>query len=215
MSVVHGDHELERYLAEVIIGPAESAEIKLVAYDPVWAERFRREAGRIHAALGDDVRVEHIGSTSVPGLAAKPIVDILLVLDDPADKDSYLPALERAGYELRVREPDFWRHRMLRTPERDVHVHVFPPASPEVERYLVFRDRLRAEPEERELYAATKRRLAARDWATMDHYAQAKTDVIEAIISRAADVRKASSEAGQGRADAREDGRGPHREAEG
>ena len=121
----------------------------------------------------------------MPGLAAKPVVDILLVLDDPADEASYLPALEAAGYELRVREPDFYQHRMLRTPQRDVHVHVFPPDSPEIDRYLLFRGRLRADAAERELYAQAKRRLAARDWPTMQHYAEAKTEVVEAIIARA------------------------------
>jgi GrpB-like predicted nucleotidyltransferase (UPF0157 family) len=193
MDGVHDDEKLERYLAEVTVGPLEHVEVRIVEYDPAWAEQFRREAERIRGALGRDARVEHIGSTSVPGLAAKPIVDILLVLDDPSDESSYLPALERTGYELRVREPEFWQHRMLRTPERDVHVHVLPPASPEVDRYLLFRDRLRAEAEERELYAATKLRLAAHDWPTMQHYAEAKSEVVEAILARA------SRDAGSGR----------------
>jgi GrpB-like predicted nucleotidyltransferase (UPF0157 family) len=185
------DRELERYLDEVTVGPLEPADIRLTGYDPAWPERFRREAARIHAALGDGARVEHIGSTAVPGLAAKPVIDILLVLSDPADEGSYLPALERAGYELRVREPQSWEHRMLRTPARDVHVHVLPPASPEIERYLLFRDRLRSVAEERELYAAEKRRLAARDWPTVQHYAEAKTAVVEAIIARAMEARDA------------------------
>ncbi len=133
-----------------------------------------------------------MGSTAVPGLAAKPIVDILLVLDDPSDEASYLPALEAAGYQLRVREPDWWEHRMLRTPARDVHVHVFPPDSPEVERCLLFRDRLRTVTEERELYAAAKRRLAEQDWPTMQYYAEAKTEVVEAILGRAIAARDAA-----------------------
>ena len=93
----------------------------------------------IGKALGNAaLRIEHIGSTSVPGLAAKPIVDILLVVENSGDETSYLPRLEEAGYELRVREPDFHEHRMLRTPTRDVHVHVYSPSSPEIERCLVF-----------------------------------------------------------------------------
>jgi GrpB-like predicted nucleotidyltransferase (UPF0157 family) len=180
------DEELERRLDQVIVGPAEHVGIEVHEYDPAWPERFRREAARIHAALGGrELRTEHIGSTSVPGLAAKPIVDILLVLDDPDDEASYLPALEAAGYVLRVREPDLDRHRMLRTPRKDVHVHVYPPDSGEIDRYLLFRDRLRASSVDRELYAATKRRLAEQDWLTMNHYAEAKTEVIEAIIVRA------------------------------
>jgi GrpB-like predicted nucleotidyltransferase (UPF0157 family) len=195
MSGARDDEELQRYLAEVMVGPAEHTDILLSEYDPAWAERFRREAARIHEALGGrELLIEHIGSTAVPGLVAKPIIDILLVIDDPNDETSYLPALG-AGHELRVREPEFDRHRMLRTPEKDVHVHVFPPESGEVGRYLLFRDRLRADEADRELYAAEKRRLAAQDWTTMQHYAEAKTAVVEAIIARAADARARSGEA--------------------
>jgi GrpB-like predicted nucleotidyltransferase (UPF0157 family) len=185
MAGPRGDEELERYLAEVVVGPLEQVSVTLQEYDPAWPERFRGEAERIHAALGGgERRIEHIGSTSVPGLAAKPVIDILLVLDDPSDEASYLPALEAAGYELRVREPAFWQHRMLRTLAHDVHVHVFPPQSPEIERYLLFRDRLRADAGDRALYEAAKRRLAERDWPTMDHYAAAKSQVVEAVIAR-------------------------------
>ncbi|MBA3703617.1 MAG: GrpB family protein, partial [Rubrobacteraceae bacterium] len=141
---------------------------------------------KIRAALGEAaLSVEHIGSTSVPGLAAKPIVDVLLVVEDSGDEASYLPALEEAGYVLRVREPDFDEHRMFRTPEKDVHVHVFSSGSLEIERYLLLRDRLREDQGDRELYARTKRDLAGRDWPSMQHYAEAKTEVIEGIVARA------------------------------
>jgi GrpB-like predicted nucleotidyltransferase (UPF0157 family) len=181
------DRELEEYLPRVLIGPLESSVIRIVDYDPGWPRRFADEAAKIHAALGSrELRIEHIGSTSVPGLAAKPIVDILLVVEDAAAEGTYLPSLEAAGYVLRVREPDFYEHRMLRTPAKDVHVHVFPPKSPEIERYLLLRGRLRRDAADRELYARTKRRLAARSWPTMQHYAEAKTEMIEAIIARAA-----------------------------
>jgi GrpB-like predicted nucleotidyltransferase (UPF0157 family) len=202
MGGARDDEELERYLAEVLVGPAEHADVRLQDHDPAWAERFHREAATIHEALGGrELRIEHIGSTSVPGLVAKPIIDILLVLDDPDDEMSYLPALEAAGYELRVREPDFDRHRMLRTPQKDVHVHVFPPESGEIGRYLLFRDRLRTDKADRELYAAEKLRLAAQDWSTMQHYAEAKTGVVEAIMARAADARARRVEAGGGPAE--------------
>jgi GrpB-like predicted nucleotidyltransferase (UPF0157 family) len=131
---------IEERLREVIIGEIESPAIVIAAYDPAWQERFRREEARIRAALGAAaLSVEHIGSTSVPGLAAKPIVDILLVVEDSADEASYVPALEGAGYVLRVREPDFYEHRMFRTPAKDVHLHVFSAGSPEIERYLLLR----------------------------------------------------------------------------
>lgn len=183
---------IEERMREVIIGGIERRAIVVADYDPAWPGRFRREEARIRAALGEAaLSVEHIGSTSVPGLAAKPIVDVLLVVEDSADEASYLPALEGAGYVLRVREPDFDEHRMFRTPEKDVHVHVFSQGSREIERYLLLRDRLRGDEEDRELYARTKRELAGRDWPSMDHYAEAKTEVVEGIIARAAAARTA------------------------
>ena len=181
---------IEERLRDVVIGDVEPQTIIVADYDPAWPERFRREEARIRAALGEGaLAVEHIGSTSVLGLAAKPIVDILLVVEDSADEASYLPALEAAGYVLRVREPDFDEHRMFRTPQKDVHVHVFSAGSAEIERYLLLRERLREDEGDRELYARTKRELANREWPSMDHYAEAKTEVIEGIIARAAAAR--------------------------
>ena len=178
---------IEERRREVIIGEVERQAIVVVDYDPAWPERFRGEETKIRAALGEAaIAIEHIGSTSVPGLPAKPIVDILLVVEDSGEEASYLPALEEAGYVLRVREPDFHEHRMFRTPEKDVHLHVYSAGSPEIERYLLLRDRLRENGEERDLYVRTKRELARRDWPSMQHYAEAKTEVIEGIIARAA-----------------------------
>jgi GrpB-like predicted nucleotidyltransferase (UPF0157 family) len=169
---------------ELIGGPEERA-VVIVDYDPAWPSRFHDHAASITGVLGPRaLRVEHIGSTAVPGLAAKPIIDVLLVLVEPEREDTYLPALEAAGYVLRVREPSLDQHRMLRTPHLDTHVHVFPPHSREIIRYLVFRDLLRRDPGAREVYERTKRRLAQQDWPTMDHYAQGKTEVIEALITQ-------------------------------
>lgn len=178
-----GDHPVE------LIGGAEHVPIVLVPYDPQWPERFEAERTKINAALGDRaLAIDHIGSTSVPGLAAKPIIDICLVVANSADEASYLPDLEAAGYVLRVREPSWHEHRMLRTPHRDVHLHVLSRGSPEITRQLAFRDRLRTHETDRERYAATKRTLARRDWPTMQDYADAKTEVIEDILSSAADA---------------------------
>jgi GrpB-like predicted nucleotidyltransferase (UPF0157 family) len=186
---------IEERRREVIIGEVERQAIMVVDYDPAWPERFRGEEAKIRAALGEAaIAIEHIGSTSVPGLAAKPIVDILLVVEDSGEEVSYLPALEEAGYVLRVREPDFHEHRMFRTPEKDVHLHVYSAGSPEIERYLLLRDRLRENGKERDLYVRTKRELARRDWPSMQHYAEAKTGVIEGIIARAAAARSARGE---------------------
>jgi GrpB-like predicted nucleotidyltransferase (UPF0157 family) len=167
-----------------LIGGAEKREIKIIAYDPVWPQKYEAHAKRIAGALGRDaLRVEHIGSTSVPGLAAKPIVDILVVVQDSADESAYLPQLEAAGYVLRVREPDWNEHRMFRTPEQDVHVHIYSVGCPEIERNLSFRDRLRRNTDDRRRYERRKRELAAKEWPDMNAYADAKTEVIESIIA--------------------------------
>jgi GrpB-like predicted nucleotidyltransferase (UPF0157 family) len=181
----HSD-ALHEYLRQVTIGELEQPDIVVVDYDPAWPRRFAEHEVRIRTALGDWARrVEHIGSTAVPGLPAKPIIDVLLVVDDSADEASYLPALEAAGYALRIREPAFFEHRMLRAPAKNAHVHIFSPDSPEIGRCLLLRERLRSNAADRELYARTKRRLAAQRWPTMQHYAEAKTAVIEAIMARA------------------------------
>jgi GrpB-like predicted nucleotidyltransferase (UPF0157 family) len=180
------DDPLLDRLREVVIGDLGPVRVQLVQHDPAWSHRFSRHAQRIRGALGGRAkRVEHIGSTAVPGLSAKPIIDILLVVDDPADEASYLPELEVAGYELRVREADFDEHRMLRTPTRNVHIHVFPPWSAEIDRYVTLRDHLAACPPARAAYEVRKRELANLQWPTMDHYATAKGAVIDALIAEA------------------------------
>lgn len=163
----------------VLIGGAEKRDIRIVPYDPDWPKRYDHHSAVVSRALGDILgAIHHVGSTSVPGLAAKPIIDILVVVPDSSNEISYLPALEAAGYLLRVREPDWYEHRMLRTPTKDVHIHVFSPNSPEISRNLVFRDRLRCHPADRQRYEDTKRRLAALSWEDMNAYADAKSDVM-------------------------------------
>jgi GrpB-like predicted nucleotidyltransferase (UPF0157 family) len=178
------DEELQK----VRIGPLvpHNAPVELTEYDPEWPALFEREALRIRTALGGAaLRVEHVGSTSVPGLAAKPIVDILLVVADSADEPSYLPALESAGYVLRVREPDWFEHRLLKGPDTDVNVHVFSDGAAENDQMLIFRDRLRTSDADRELYERTKRELASRTWRHVQHYAAAKSAVVHEILGRA------------------------------
>ena len=170
-------------LDEVLIGGREKVEIVVADYDPAWPERFTELADIVRAALGGTVlRIEHIGSTSVPGLAAKPIIDMLVVVEDVADEAAYVPALEAAGFQLRVREP---AHRMLRTPGRTAHLHFFEPGHEAIAAYLDLRDRMRSDAADRDLYAATKRRLAAREWDDMNEYAEAKSEVIAGILARA------------------------------
>lgn len=168
--------------------------IQLADYDPAWPARFEQEATRIRGALGGRVRLlEHVGSTSVPGLSAKPIIDIVVAVQDSADEAAYVPAMEAAGYILRIREPEWLEHRVFKGPDMAANIHAFTYGEPEIERMLAFRDWLRTHDEERALYERTKRELAARDWKYVQHYADAKTEVVEAIIARAMAERRTSS----------------------
>ena len=166
-----------------LIGGVEKREIKIVDYDADWPKEFETHAKTIAEVLGDAaLRIEHMGSTSVPELAAKPIIDILVVVPDSAQESTYLPQLEAAGYELRVREPDWNEHRMFRTPARDVHIHTYSSGCQEIERILTFRDRLTRNVEDRNRYEQTKRKLATESWPDMNAYAKAKGEVIESVI---------------------------------
>jgi len=119
------------------------------------------------------------------GLAAKPIIDVLLVVANAADEAGYVPALEAHGYVLRIREPAWHEHRMLKGPDADINLHVFSSGCPEIDRMLLFRNWLRAHESDRRGYELTKRRLAQREWPDVQHYADAKSAVVEAIIARA------------------------------
>lgn len=176
---------LRAHLDQVLIGGPEQRPIVVVGYDPAWPQRFRAERDRIDDALRQEQHgVEHIGSTAVPGLAAKPIIDILLEVRDVGDEPAYTSALERSGYLPRVREPG---HRMFRTPQRDVHLHVYTAGSPETGRYLLLRDWLRVSAADRAAYARVKRELAGRDWPDMNYYAQAKDGIIAVLLAHARD----------------------------
>ena len=152
----------------------------------MWPRQYAGVAARIRQALGPvAVVVEHVGSTSVPGLAAKPFLDVLLLVPDPGEEAAYVPQLEAAGFLLHVREPDWYQHRFFRAYDPDVQIHVFAVGSEEAERMLLFRDRLRASVDDRALYEETKRRLAARSWTRVQDYADAKSEVVQQILARA------------------------------
>ncbi len=162
------------------------ATIDLADHDPAWPATFEREAARIREVLGDRaVVLEHSGSTSVPGLAAKPIIDITLGVPDSADEDAYVPAMEAAGYVLRIREPDWFEHRLFKGPDVNINLHVFTAGSPEIDRMLAFRDHLRSDESDRRLYEQTKRQLATQTWKYVQDYADAKSTVVAEIMSRA------------------------------
>jgi GrpB-like predicted nucleotidyltransferase (UPF0157 family) len=163
-----------------------SSQIEIIAYDPRWPWLFQWEADRIKSVLNQRAhRIEHIDSTSVPGLAAKPTIDLLLVVANTINEADYLPALEGAGYRLKIREPEWHEHRMLKGPDTDINLHIFSDGCPEIDKILTFRNWLRSNESDRELYARTKRELATKDWNQIQDYANAKTEVIEMIISRA------------------------------
>jgi GrpB-like predicted nucleotidyltransferase (UPF0157 family) len=168
-----------------LIGGPEKRSIVLVDYDEAWSVRYDIERERIELALHDVVhRTAHVGSTSVPGLCAKPIIDIQVAVPDPDKEGSYLERLERIGYMLRVRESG---HRMLRSPELDSHVHVCVLGSDWERRHLLFREWLRHSEKDRRLYSQAKADLARREWPTMNDSADAKSDVIIDIMNRAED----------------------------
>ena len=163
-----------------------AAPIQLAEYDDDWPQLYEREEERIRAALGERaLQVEHVGSTSVPGLAAKPVIDIVLVVADSADEPAYVPYLEAVGYVLRIREPDWFEHRIFKGPDTNVNLHVFSRDCSEVRVMLDFRDWLRENDADRELYERAKRDLATKDWKYVQNYADAKTAVVEEINARA------------------------------
>jgi GrpB-like predicted nucleotidyltransferase (UPF0157 family) len=186
-----GPEGFDEYLDAVLVGGREERVIEIVEYRPEWAERFKTERDRIGSELGPRARtIEHIGSTAVPGLAAKPIVDIMVTVEDPDDESCYLPQLENVGYVVRVREGG---HRMLRNRDRHVHVHIWAAGSEDERRHRLFREWLRSSAEDRAAYERMKRDLAGR-YNDMNYYAQAKSNLVERIIERASRQKAPSDE---------------------
>ena len=178
----------EEEMRAATIGPLQplNGPALIVDYNPEWPRRFDAEAAKIRAALGERaLLLEHVGSTSVPGLAAKPILDIVLVVGDTRDEAAYVPPLEAVGYVLRNREPTWYEPRVLKGVDPAVNLHVFPAGCEETERMLLMRDWLRAYQDDRELYERTKRALARRTWKYTQNYADAKTTVVQEILARA------------------------------
>jgi GrpB-like predicted nucleotidyltransferase (UPF0157 family) len=178
----------DEYLRAVTIGDRKplNSTIHLAPYNADWPSQFSLQANRIRAALREKVLLlEHVGSTSVAGLSAKPVIDMVLAVADSADEASYVPPLEEQGFVLRIREANWFEHRLLKTTDIDGNLHVFSDGCGEVDRMLTFRDWLRAHDTDRKLYENTKRELAARTWKNTQHYADAKSEVIQEILARA------------------------------
>lgn len=173
-------------MSENLVPPDPGSLVVVVDYDDAWPDVFERQRARIERSLGDvALEVHHAGSTSVPGLAAKAIIDVVLVVPAPADEAAYAPALEAEGLVLASRHPAWHQHRLFKDRSPRTNVHVFPPGCEEVDRMLVLRDHLRRDASDRELYARTKRELAGRTWAVVQDYADAKSDVVAEIMARA------------------------------
>jgi GrpB-like predicted nucleotidyltransferase (UPF0157 family) len=169
-----------------VVGASPPGAVRVMPYDATWPASAMEFAASIRAALGDTVLdLEHIGSTSVPGLAAKPVIDLVLTVPDPADEADYVPTLESMGLLLHIREPDWEEHRMLTTPERTVNLHVFGPGAVEPRRQVLFRDWLRAHPDDRDAYGAHKTEIAARGFTRVMAYNNEKAALVYDIYEKA------------------------------
>lgn len=180
--------QLTVYANDIHVGerPRLDGYVELAEHDPAWASTAARLVDELHRTLGDTaVVVEHVGSTSVPGLPAKPVLDLVLGVPDPTDEDAYVPALEPLGYRLDIREPEWHQHRLLKHTDPAVNLHVFAAGHDEIARMVAFRDHLRRDDADRALYLRTKRDLAARRWEYVQDYADAKSDVVGQIMHRA------------------------------
>ena len=144
-----------------VVGPAQPYEIQVVEYDDRWPADFERVAARIRGAIGSRaLEILHVGSTSVPGLPAKPVIDVDLVVADSADEPAYLPDLAAAGFVHTIREPWWHEHRLVTCDDPLAYVHIFGPDCPEVVRHRMFHDWLVEHEDDRERYAEAKRAAA-------------------------------------------------------
>lgn len=158
--------------------------VALQPYDPHWPARFEHVRSRIAAALGADaVSIDHVGSTSVPGLDAKPILDILVARAPSAARARWVATLAPLGY-THAREDSTDQGEgqwYFRDPANTVHVHAYDAGTRAHRRHLAFRDALRRDAGLRAEYVALKRELAAREWGAVQDYADAKTAFIRNV----------------------------------
>lgn len=177
----------EEYLRQVTLGELQplNGTVYLAPYDARWPSQYELLADRVRQALCDRVfLIEHVGSTSVPGLPAKPVIDMVLSVERSADEGAYVPDLVAAGFELKIREPDWFEHRLLKSPDIVGNLHVFSAGCDEVDRMIAFRDLLRTNEADRLAYEAAKRGLASRTWKHLQHYADAKSDIVREILQK-------------------------------
>jgi GrpB-like predicted nucleotidyltransferase (UPF0157 family) len=178
-------HEIDPDEDPWVHGKPPPEAIAVAPYDPQWPARYAALAADIARVLGPAaLHLEHIGSTAVPGLAAKPVIDIDLTVADPTREDDYVSALETLGYDLIIREPSWHQHRCLRLYTPRVNLHVFGPDCPESIRHILFRDWLRAHEDDRRRYAGAKTE-AAEGMDDVGEYNRRKEQVIREIYDRA------------------------------
>jgi GrpB-like predicted nucleotidyltransferase (UPF0157 family) len=170
-------------------GQVPTTQFDLGPYDPAWPAVYERVAAQIRIALGSAVlELAHVGSTSVPGLDAKPVIDIDLTVADSGEERSYVPALEQQGFTLLRREPWWYGHRLLQHHDPHANVHVWSPECPEAARHLIFRDWLRAHPDDRRRYLEVKHAAAEETYSTggdTNDYNRRKQALIREIYGRA------------------------------
>jgi GrpB-like predicted nucleotidyltransferase (UPF0157 family) len=179
------DPPTDEEIAQARVAPVVPAPVEVVPPDPGWVDDFRRVRSQVLDALGERVlSIEHVGSTSVPGLWAKPVIDVDVTVADSGDEAAYLPDLEAAGFVLTVREPDWEQHRCLRGSAPAANVHVWSPGSVEARRHLAFRDWLLEHEDDRTMYGDLKAKLAAQGFTDVMVYNNAKGGLIYDIYER-------------------------------
>jgi len=160
--------------------------IEVHDYDPQWPERFKVERDQIKEALGPVAKdIQHVGSTAVPGLAAKPIIDIVVAVGDLSDADAYFPGLTSLGYSNVPHDEDAWRRFFFKGMPRTHHVHVVNYGSWTHWKHLLFRDYLQDHPCTLEEYECLKRILAKRYRDDRAKYLEGKSDFIDSVNARA------------------------------
>ncbi|KAI0444360.1 GrpB domain protein [Xylaria telfairii] len=162
--------------------------LEIVEYQEEWPAMYADVEQRIRQALGERaILLQHVGSTSVPGLAAKDVIDIDLVVADPRDEESYVPDLKAAGFQFLLREPKWYQHRFFSLKKPYTNLHVFGSDSPELVRHRLFRDWLREHEDDRRRYTEVKREAAAASSAvgeSVQQYNNRKESALREILGR-------------------------------
>jgi GrpB-like predicted nucleotidyltransferase (UPF0157 family) len=179
-------HLTEGQLQSISVGQRDTrrSAIELVPNDPAWAGHFARLSRDIRSALGSRlIAVEHVGSTAIPGLPAKPIIDIDATIYNPADESGYRDVLEGLGFALTIREPEWHQHRMFKLSDPRTNLHIYADNCSLPMRDVAFRDLLRNDRQAALAYSELKRELSSQEWSSSQHYAEGKSELIIDLLS--------------------------------